>query len=222
RRSANSPRQQPSCIVSSAEPMRVTNSSFPGRPGSAFRAGVPGQGMSEGSSIAEKPTEKEESQNWQTRDPAGNTAPHCEHILVTVSFCAADASAPVRREPTQNTTRLEMSSRKLMRIVAKEVSESGKGPRRPRASGVHLLGQHIAAKGDAPLQGNSRKVRTMPSLQFRPGLHGGNQSRDRGTATRREGASLASSLTRKKQYAHAAGKTHPKRGVTKRRTPALK
>jgi hypothetical protein len=42
--------------------------------------------MSEGSTIAEKPTEKEESQNRQTRVPAGKTAPHCEHVFVTVSF----------------------------------------------------------------------------------------------------------------------------------------
>jgi hypothetical protein len=42
--------------------------------------------MSEGSMIAEKPTEKDESQNWQTRVAAGNTAPHCEHVFVTVSF----------------------------------------------------------------------------------------------------------------------------------------
>jgi len=30
--------------------------------------------------------EKDESQNWQTRDPAANTAPHCEQVFVTESF----------------------------------------------------------------------------------------------------------------------------------------
>jgi hypothetical protein len=30
--------------------------------------------------------EKDESQNWQTRDLAGNTAPHCEQVFVTESF----------------------------------------------------------------------------------------------------------------------------------------
>ena len=42
--------------------------------------------MSADSSIAEKPTEKDESQNRQARAAPGNTAPHCEHVFVTVSF----------------------------------------------------------------------------------------------------------------------------------------
>jgi len=47
---------------------------------------MPKEEISEGPSIAENPVEKDESQNWQTRDVAGKTAPHCEQIFVTESF----------------------------------------------------------------------------------------------------------------------------------------
>ena len=118
--------------------------------------------MSEGSTIAEKPTEKEESQNWQTRVPAGNTAPHCKHVFVTVSF-ALRTHSPVRREPTQNSTAPGMSSRKsrtpvTKEALGKEVRNYGQG------LGVDLLGQHVAAERDTPLQGDSRKVRTVSTL----------------------------------------------------------
>jgi hypothetical protein len=52
----------------------------------AFRGGIPREEISAGVSIAENPMEKDESQNWQTRDVAGKTAPHCEQIFVTESF----------------------------------------------------------------------------------------------------------------------------------------
>src|SRR5215471_7009796 len=88
----------------------------------------PGQ-TSVGSPIAEKPTEKDESQNWQTRLSFGSTAPHCEHVFVTGKFCAADASTPVRRELDQHTTPPQMSSRNLRKEVAKEaMNGSGGGP----------------------------------------------------------------------------------------------
>jgi hypothetical protein len=48
--------------------------------------------------------EKDESQKWQARILAGNIAPHCKHVFVTGKFCAADASTPVRRERSKNTT----------------------------------------------------------------------------------------------------------------------
>src|SRR5207302_9249049 len=85
-RAANSPRHAPSCIASLEDSTRDSHLPIPRFSASAFRGGIPSEEMSEGSSIAEKPTEKEELQNWQTRSPAGNTAPHCEHIFVTVSF----------------------------------------------------------------------------------------------------------------------------------------
>src|SRR5215469_10941241 len=86
----------------------------------------PGQ-TSAGSPIAEKPTEKDESQNWQTRVSFGSTAPHCEHVFVTGKFCAADASTPVRRELHQHTTSPQMSSRNLRKAVAKEVMNRNRG-----------------------------------------------------------------------------------------------
>ena len=65
------------------------------------------------SSNKEKPTEKDESQKWQTRTLDGNTAPHCEHVFVTDEFCAADASTPVRRELLENNTPLKCQADKL-------------------------------------------------------------------------------------------------------------
>jgi hypothetical protein len=60
--------------------------------------------IAEGSSQADGPTEKDESQKWQARTLDGSTAPHCEHVFVTDEFCAADASTPVRRELLENNT----------------------------------------------------------------------------------------------------------------------
>jgi hypothetical protein len=51
-----------------------------------FRGRIPREEISADSSIAENPVEKDESQNWQTREVAGKTAPHCEQIFVTESF----------------------------------------------------------------------------------------------------------------------------------------
>lgn len=48
-------------------------------------------------------------------------------------------------------------------------------------SSVNLLGEHVAAKGDAPLQSDGCKIRTMAPLRLGPGLHGGNQSGDSGS-----------------------------------------
>jgi hypothetical protein len=61
--------------------------------------------MSEGPSSAVELTEKDESQKWQARILDGNIAPHCKHVFVTGKFCAADASTPVRREHSNNSTR---------------------------------------------------------------------------------------------------------------------
>jgi len=44
---------------------------------------------------------------------------------------------------------------------------------------VHLLREHVAAKGDAALEGDRSKVGAMTALHLSPGLHGWNHTRDR-------------------------------------------
>ena len=177
------------------------------------------------------------------------------------------------------------------------------GQAQPDELGVDLLGEHVAAKGNAPLQSDGSKVGTVSSLGLGPSFHGRNKSSDsgsqkaqhaeisadgldalailrpfgtqmqelhhaikvlagsgslyagdvlhlrgkwllgrhryqraavehkelqedhdrhyknqgchhRGTAARREGASLASSFTNRNEYVHAAGKIQPSMGVT--------
>jgi len=60
-----------------------SNESMPAEAKPAFDARFDAVGMSEGSSQIEGPTEKDESQKLQARTPEGNTAPHCEQVLVT-------------------------------------------------------------------------------------------------------------------------------------------
>ena len=55
-------------------------------------------------STEENSVEKFESQKLQARKLDGSIAPHCEHVVVTGGFCAADASTPVRREYFEDTT----------------------------------------------------------------------------------------------------------------------
>src|SRR6266849_9466918 len=71
-----------------------------------------------------------------------------------------------------------MSSGNSRTAVTKETLEEERWGELENRSGVHLLGEHVAAKGDAPLQSDGREVRTMSSLGLRPGLHGRNQSSD--------------------------------------------
>jgi hypothetical protein len=70
----------------------------------------------EGSSRAEGPTEKDESQKLQARTVEGNTAPHCEHVFVTAEFCAADASTPVRREHFENNTNFKCQAGEKVKV----------------------------------------------------------------------------------------------------------
>ena len=86
--------------------------SFPVEPGSTWIARRSLGEISEESSQAEGPTEKDESQKLQARTLDGNTAPHCEHVFVTVEFCAADASTPVRREHDENNMGLKCQADK--------------------------------------------------------------------------------------------------------------
>jgi hypothetical protein len=76
----------------------------------------------EGSSQAEGPTEKDESQKLQARTVEGNTAPHCEHVFVTDEFCAADASTPVRREHFESNTNFKRQAGEKSESVAKEIA----------------------------------------------------------------------------------------------------
>jgi hypothetical protein len=56
---------------------------MPAEATSAFDARSAFAEMSEGFSQIEGPTEKDESQKSQARTLDGNTAPHCEQVLVT-------------------------------------------------------------------------------------------------------------------------------------------
>ena len=48
--------------------------------------------------------DSEESQKIQEGAPFARTAPHCEHIVFTGSFCAADALTPAKRRRSKHTT----------------------------------------------------------------------------------------------------------------------
>src|SRR2546430_12030307 len=46
-------------------------------------------------------------------------------------------------------------------------------------SGVHLLGEHVPAEGDAALQGDRCEIGALSAFRFHPGPHRGNQPRKR-------------------------------------------
>lgn len=124
----------------------------------------------EDSSVAEKPTEKEESQKSQTRTPEGNIAPHCEHVLVTGKFCAADASTPVRREPPETTTCEKYQASKRQSLSRKKHQEQG-GKNERGELGIHLAREQVTAEGDAALQCDGGKVSALCAFHFCPRLH---------------------------------------------------
>lgn len=68
------------------------------------------------------------------------------------------------------------------------------GAETARILGVDLLSQHIAAKRNTPLECDSSKVRTVPAFGIGPGLHGRNQSRDRGSNETKQAEVGANSL----------------------------
>ncbi len=51
---------------------------------------------------------------------------------------------------------------------------------RDAASGVHLLREHVPAEGDAPFQGDRRKIGAMSAFRFRPALHRRKKPSNRG------------------------------------------
>ena len=81
------------------------------------------------------------------------------------SFCAADASTPVRRELLKDSTNKKSQSK-----IATEMWRK-RNYRRVGTLilGIDLLREHVAAERNTPIECHGRKISALASFDFRPG-----------------------------------------------------